>query len=304
MNIIGILVSILNSYRLFWIGSLAQILPNISVIICIIFNSENIDVEVLGQGTLIGHLVFTLILIYSVFSLAKNNKIKLLNNLNRNIFNDLIILSKKAIPLILVILIAQWGVIELNSSLSELNEGTLSNFGFAWKLLAIVSILPAAIGAVLLPSFSYSYSENDLLGLKNLTKNAFSMSVYITIPVTIFLCIERLEIINLIFGWKKMNGVAINETAIIFGLLILGVPASACSVTLSKVAIVMNDKLTLIIIAILLSSITIFFADLTCNTWGVVGLSVMCSVISWIGLTLQLAIQSLRYNIIQLKESF
>jgi len=299
----GVLVSILNSYRIFWISPLIQTIPNIAVISLIAFNINNLDIEILGIGTLIGYMIITICFLYSVYKVAKNNGIDLYQDIKISKISEILVLTKKAIPLILVIAIGQWGVIEINKSLSELSGGTLSNFGFAWKLLAIVSIIPLGMGVVLFPAFSEDYSTKEISRLRNMTKSAFRMTVYLTIPLVIFLFIEKNEIILLLFGSKKMSIEAIDETAIIFGLLVIGAPASATSITLSKIAVVMNDKFTLIGIAVLASLITGIIASTIGKTWGVFGLSIMCSLLAWISLFIQIAYQSKKYKIINLKKS-
>ena len=299
----GVLISILNSYRIFWIGSLLQIIPNIAVILWVIFNFNKLDIEILGKSTLIGYFAMATILLIAVYGVAKKNGINLRRDIKISKINELFSILKRALPLILVILIGQWGIVEINRALSELSGGTLSNFGFAWKLLAITSIMPVGIGAVLLPAFSDVYSRDDVSGLRDLAKSAFRMTAYLTMPMALFLFIEKNEIVQLLFGGKNMGVGALEGTALIFGFLVIGAPASAIALTMSKIAVVINDKFTLVGISILVSIITGFLSSSVGNAWGENGLAIMCTILAWLGLFIQFSYQAMRYKIIGLKES-
>ena len=129
-----------------------------------------------------------------------------------------------SLPLLATILVGQWGIVVVNRALSEMPPGTLADFGYAWKLLMLAGLLPAALATVIFPAFSDAHANRDTAELSRLAMRALRMTLLLTLPLAMFLWVERTPLVGLIFGRGGMSEAALDETGRLFAILLVGAP--------------------------------------------------------------------------------
>lgn len=88
-------------------------------------------------------------------------------------------------PLVVTVILGQWTAIIINRSLSELPPGTLAEFGYAFRLLTVVGILPTVFGTIVFPDLSDATAKADLAEFSRLMNRALRMTLLITVPPTL-----------------------------------------------------------------------------------------------------------------------
>jgi len=200
------------------------------------------------------------------------------------------------------IIIGQWGSIIINRVLSEMPLGTLAEFGYAWKLLTLISLLPAGVATVIFPSFSDAHANNDLPEFSRLVTRAFRMTLLLTLHLATVLFVERMPLVRLIFERGTMDITAVAETAQLFGILLVGAPAGALSAALYKVAFSMQDTKSPTIVAIISALAITVLVPHAAETGGANGVAWAFSAITWRSTLIMLGYQIFRYRITPLWE--
>jgi putative peptidoglycan lipid II flippase len=237
----GMASGILSVYRIFWLSAVAQMLPNLLLILTIVAAGEAAGAWVLALGVLLGYLAMLPLFIYGLARVGKDARIGLSECLKFASKDDLLRALHLSLPLLLTIFIGQWSTIIINRTLSAMPAGTLAEFGYAWKLLGLVSLLPAGLATVIFPAFSEAHANDDPAELTRLALRALRMTLFLTLPLAMLLIVERVQVVQLMFGRGGMTVGAVSETGLLFGILLFGAPAGALSVALSKVAFAMHD---------------------------------------------------------------
>lgn len=297
----GVASGILYVYRVFWLSTIAQLLPNLFVILAIFIIGGQWGVDALAVGVLSGYSAMLGLFGYNLFR-RRESHIKLSTWLKLGPREGLLKALHLSLPLLLTIFIAQWGIVIINRTLSEMPSGTLAEFGYAWKLLALVNLVPTALATVIFPSFSDAYANNNSSEFSRLVTRAFRMTLLLTLPLTAVLFIERIPLVNLIFGRGEMSIMAVAETGQLFGILLIGAPASALSAALSKVAFSMQDTRTPAIVALISASAITALVPHVAETGGSNGVVWAFSAITWGGTLLMLGYQILHYRIMCVRE--
>ena len=295
----GIFSTVLNIHKKYLLTSLVQVIPNLTIIIFIIVFYKNFNsAYVVGLAVLIAYIIMTLILFFNFFYLFKKKNYFLFKNYIFPDFIEINTVFKRAVPLMLLIFVSQLGIIEINKNLSLIGNGVISNFWFSWKLLALVSIIPTGITYIIFPELSVLISEKKDFDIFNLIKKAFQMTIFLTIPICFFLIIMSHDLVFILFGHGKMNYEDVRIIAYSFSILLIGTPASAAALALSKVAIIFNDKFTIIGLSSLSSVVVVLFVKPISNHYGIFGICALCSFLAWICFFIQLNHQAKIYKII------
>ena len=155
----GVMSSVLYIHRIFWLPPACQLLTNLFVITAIISVGNKLGGGSIALGIMLGYLLMFGLHFYFLGKIAKTSNIRLLTCLKMGKKKGVLKAIRLSLPLIGMIFASQWGSIIINRALSQLPSGSLANYGYAFKLLAFVGILPASLLTVMFPSFSDAYAQ-------------------------------------------------------------------------------------------------------------------------------------------------
>lgn len=300
----GIFSAILNVHKKYLLTSAIQVIPNLTIIIFILFFYKYFNsAYVVGVAVFLSYLIMTTVLFFNLFNLFNKNNFFIFSKFYLPDMLEIKNFFKRAIPLILLIIISQLGIIEINKNLSLLGSGIISNFWFSWKLLALVSIVPTGITYIFFPEISRLISEKKNIDIFNLIKKTFQMTVFLTFPICFFLIVMSHDLVFILFRHGEMDYENVKVIALAFAFLLVGTPASAISLALSKAAIVYKDNFTIIGISSISSIIMVFLVSKISESFGIYGICIFVSVLAWICFFIQLYYQSMRYKIISFSNS-
>ena len=296
----GVASGILNVYRVFWLSAIAQILPNLFVVLVVFAMGKALGVGVLALGILLGYTVMLGLFAYALFRISKGAGIRLSDCLKVGPRDGLLKALHLSIPLIVTIFIGQWGIIFINRALSGMSLGTLAEFGYAWKLLALISLIPAGLATVIFPAFSEAYANNNRFEFSRLVTRAIRMTLLLTLPLAAALFVERIPIVSLMFGRGGMSITAVTETAQLFGILLIAAPAGALNAALCKVAFSMHDTKSPTAVALISALAITGMVPYAATVSGADGVALAYGAIIWGSTLLMLGYQIFRYRIMPL----
>ncbi len=298
----GVVSGILYVYRVFWLSPVAQLLPNLFVVLSIFVVGRELGVGALALGILLGYTAMLGLFSYTLIRISKDSRIRLPACLKLGPRDGLLKALHLSVPLVVTIFIGQWGIIIINQALSGMPPGTLAEFGYAWKLLALIGLLPAGLATVIFPAFSDAHARDNLAEFSRLVVRAFRMTLLLTIPLAAVLFVERIPLVNLMFGRGGMSMTAVSETGQLFGILLIGAPAGVLSVVLYKVAFSMQDTKSPTIVALISALAITGLVPHVAETGGANGVALALSAITWGGTLLMLGYQIFRYQIMRVWE--
>ncbi len=295
----GVISGILYCYRVFWLPPVTQLLSNLFLILAIVVLGASMGSGSLALGILLGSLAMFGLHLYALIQVAKDSGIHFLSCLKPGQWDGVSKALYLAIPLIGMIVVGQWGIIVINRYLSEMPSGTLANFGYAWKLLLIVGLLPASLATVIFPAFSDAQARNDPVEFSRLVTRAIKMTLLLTLPLATVLFVERLPLISFMFERGAMSRSAVAQTAQLFGLLLIGAPAAALGAVLSKVSFSMQDMKSPSVVTLVTAIVITLFVPYAAKTYGVNGIALAFSGITWAGTLSLLGYQIYKFGIIR-----
>lgn len=237
----GVINSVLQVYRVFWLGPVTQLLTNLLLIVSIVTVGREWGEESIAFGILAGGLAMLGLHLKVLFRFLRSEKIVPGVFLQLGPWNGIAKAFRLSLPLLGMIAISQWGSILINRELSEMETGTLADFGYAFKLLALAGILASSLSVVIFPALSSAQATDNLLEFSRLVSRSVRMTMFLTIPLTVFLFVSRDPLISLMFEGGAMSRGALEETRLLFGILLTGAPAGALMVVLQKVAFSRQD---------------------------------------------------------------
>ncbi|MHB1688298.1 MAG: murein biosynthesis integral membrane protein MurJ [Ignavibacteriaceae bacterium] len=298
----GVVSGILYVYRVFWLSAVAQLLPNLFVVMSIFIASRELGVGALALGILLGYTAMLGLFIHTLIHISRVSSIRLSACLKLGPRDGLQKALYLSVPLVLAIFIGQWGSIIINRALSGMPPGTLAEFGYAWKLLALISLLPAGLATVIFPAFSDAHANNNPSEFSRLVTRAFRMTLLLTLPLAAALFVERIPLVSLIFRRGGMSMTAVAETGQLFGILLVGAPAGALSAALYKVAFSKQDTKSPTIVALISALAITGLVPHAAETGGANGVAWAFSAITWGSTLIMLGYQIFRYRIMPVWE--
>lgn len=241
MALSGVASGVLYCHQVFWPPVAAPILTNLFAIAAIIAVGREWGSGSLVPGILLGSLAMFVLHLYYLLRIARTSNIDLPALLKLGPWDGVARAVRLSAPLLGMIFIGQWSIIINNRVLSEMPPGTLANFGYAWKLLALVGILPTSLATVIFPAFSAVGARRDAAELSRLTTRAVRMTLLLTVPLAAFLYVMRAPIVSLLFERGVMSKTAVTDTIEFFGLLLIGATASVLMGILYKIFFSVQD---------------------------------------------------------------
>ena len=236
----GVAAGVLYAHKVFWVPPVAHLAGNIILVLFIVGMGRVFGATSLIFGVLASSLVGTLLFVGALIRLMRRAGAR--PNFSCNVAHPGVRKALRlALPLLATVLLAQWAAVVMNRVLSELPSGTLSLFGYAWKLVTAVSLVPSALALVLFPRLAEIRSSLGEGDFGEISARALRMALFMAIPLTCILYVQRASLITLLFQRGAFSLAESESVARLYGLLLLGAPAGVALVYMEKIFYALQD---------------------------------------------------------------
>ncbi len=227
----GAACGILFAYDVIQVGALAQLTSNLVMALAIILIGGKMGPNSLIIGVLGGAVGSTAICTYKLNQIRRKFgpthraaiRVKLLWQA-----------AGLAAPLLVAIIVGQSTSVVVNRTLSFLAVGSLASFGYAVKMGMLVQLAPNAMTTVLFPKLSANWFSKDKSTFGPVCAKGIRAALFISLPLTCICYVGQTAIVAILLGRGAFHGTDVRTAGILFGLMIIGAPASTVVVSLSR----------------------------------------------------------------------
>ncbi len=256
LGVSSILGNMLQANKRFFSYAIAPILYNIGIIFGALFLTKYFGVYGLALGVVFGAFLHFLIQLPPAFKLGFKYKFSF------NIFDPSL---KKMVllagPRVIGLFAYQLNFIVITAIGSSLASGSIAIFNFANNLQFIpIGIVALSFVTAVFPFLSESYAKNNIkefLGKFYLTVNQI---LFLVIPISVFLILERIQIVRVILGTGQFSWEDTRLTAAALGLFALSVFSQSLVPLFSRAFFAMGDSKTPVLVNVSSLAINIAFS--------------------------------------------
>lgn len=272
LGISSLLGGVLQSFKNFFIFSLAPIFYNLGIISGALWLVPIMGVSGLAWGVVLGAFLHMLIQIPTVRSLGFHWKLFYLN-LRENNFKEIV---KMMIPRTLSLAITQINLLVITIIASTLDSGSLTVFNFANNLQSFpIGIFGISFAVAVFPTLSAIAFDTEKL-IKNFSYT-FRQILFFIIPSTILFITLRAQIIRVIYGTGEFSWQDTISTIDVLGFFALSLFAQATIPLLTRVFYARHNSKTPFFIGLISVIINIFLSIFFSERMGVSGLALAFS---------------------------
>ncbi|EJV9414805.1 polysaccharide biosynthesis C-terminal domain-containing protein [Vibrio vulnificus] len=192
-NVLLLRMQAVNEFK---VSSFSNIPQTIAVIFIILFSNQ-IGGKYLALINVIGPLV-SLLFLGTFYVYRYNSTFRITKNILTLSDNEKAII-KLSLPLLISSFLNQLNLIVDRNLASGLDEGMLAALGYSIKICAILSSIILPLLVVFLPSFSSKSGENKLIEIRKEVNKILSTSIYLLLPIILFVCLNVTELVELLF---------------------------------------------------------------------------------------------------------
>jgi putative peptidoglycan lipid II flippase len=274
LSLSGIFSGILQSFRRFFLYSLAPILYNIGIIIGALFLVPSFGIKGLAYGVVLGSFLHMLIQLPGVLSLGYRFKF-LLDFGDKGLKKILIMM----VPRTLTLVITQLNFIVTTVIATSLSAGSLSVFNFANNLQSFpIGIFGVSFAVAAFPILSAAAFRPDKL-VKHFS-DAFRQILFFIIPSTVLLLILRAQLTRLAFGSGSFDWEDTVSTFETLGFFSISLFAQATIPLLIRIFYARHDSRTPFFIGLISVAANVLLALNLSSRLGVQGLALAFSLSS------------------------
>lgn len=291
LGISSILGGILQSFKRFFVYSLAPIVYNIGIIFGALFLTPHFGIHGLAYGVVIGAFLHMLIQVPTVFRLGFKPKLSF-DYKNKNVVKIAIMM----IPRTLSLAVGQFNLLVITVIASTLSVGSLAAFNYANNLQTFpVGIFGISFAIAAFPTLSaYAFDKTKLIFNFSAT---FRKILFFIVPSTVLLLTLRAQIIRVVFGAGQFDWEDTLLTMETFQFFIISLFAQATIPLLVRMFYVRHNSSTPFFIGLFSASVNVFLSFYFSKTMGVAGLALAFSIsnivnfiLLWVLLRLELGI--------------
>ncbi|MFH1509022.1 MAG: murein biosynthesis integral membrane protein MurJ [bacterium] len=192
-NIAG---SVLQSFKKFFLYSLAPLFYNLGIIFGIIVLVPKYGVHGLAYGVILGAILHLLVQLPAVFILGFRYKIKF--DLQQK---SISLLTRLMGPRTLSLLIVQINLLIITAIASFLQEGSITIFNFANNLQSVpIGVIGISFAVAAFPFLSEASSKNNYQKFLSYFSKAFRQIIFYIVPISVLMFVLRAQIVRLVLG--------------------------------------------------------------------------------------------------------
>lgn len=279
----GVGTGILYAQGVFWVPVAASTAGNVIILAVLLSANRDSACPALITGTLIASCVTLGLLLVTLVPLMRRARVSARVLLSFELGNASVREAiAMALPLTVLVFAGQAASITINRVLCRELSGTVATFGYAWKMLQLVTIAPTALATVLFPKFAETWQLSSSDGFSQTCTRGVRMGLYLAFPLTMACFVLRLPLTILLFHRGAYSLEAAAATAHLFGLLLLAAPASVLSAYLQRISYALQNTLMPSLIQSAGYALVSVFAPLVGSWFGADGLCVLIMATQWL----------------------
>ncbi len=280
LGISGIFGSVLQSFKAFFIYSVAPILYNLGIIFGALFLVPAFGIYGLAWGVVIGAFLHMSIQLINVAALGYHWQWNF--NLRNKGFCQIM---KLMVPRTLGLVVTQINFLIVTIIGSTLAAGTITIFNLANNIQSFpLGLFGVSYAVAAFPTLSeLAEKKKQFIGTLSL---AVREILFFILPSTAFLIVLRAQIVRVILGWGRFNWedtVITLETLAIFAVSLF---AQALLLIVIRAYFALHDSKTPFFTGLLAAAVNVVLAVLFSRDYGVLGLALAFSISSILNLIL------------------
>jgi putative peptidoglycan lipid II flippase len=276
LGLSNILGGVLQSFKRFFVYSLAPIFYNIGIIIGALFFTRWWGIYGLAWGVVAGAIAHMLVQAPAVWQLGFRYR-WLLNFANSNVRK----IGKLMIPRTLGLAVSQINLVVMTVIASTLVPGSLAVFNLANNLqyfpVGIIGISFAVAAFPLLGEFAAAGKKEKMV--KSFSHTTRQILFFI-VPASVLLLVLRAQIVRVIFGSGSFDWEDTILTADTLAYFVVSLFAQALIPLLARFFYAMQDTKTPFVIGLVSAGVNVLAAIFLVKPWGVAGLAMAFSLAS------------------------
>ena len=256
LGISNILSNVLQVHKMFFSFALAPVLYNIGIIVGALFLARPFGVAGLALGVVLGAFFHFLIQLPPLARLGF--KFRLVFDWAHPGLKKIVWLS---LPRTVGLAAYQINFIVITAIASAISSGSVSVFNFANDLQYVpIGIVALSFISAVFPSLSARYARNDISGFLNEFYLTVNQILYLVIPLSVFLILERAQIVRVVLGYGQFSWEDTRLTAAALGAFALSIFAQSLTPLFSRAFYAIQDTKTPILINVVSAALNIFFS--------------------------------------------
>jgi len=260
LGLSAIFGSILQSFRRFFVYSLAPIFYNVGIIIGALYLVDYFGIYGLAWGVVLGSFFHLLVQIPPTFSLGYKYQ-AIFNWRDKNVRK----VGRLLIPRTLTLIINQVNFLVVTVVGSTLAVGSLAIFNLSNNLQSFpLGIFGVSLAVAALPILSTLAVKNNLADFVSVISSTFRQTLFFIIPISILLYVLRAQIVRIILGSGAFSWLDTRLTAATLAIFALGLFAQGTLPLLVRGFYALHDTKTPFYIGLLalIANLTglVFFA--------------------------------------------
>lgn len=244
----GLVMAVLNAHQYFAAPAFAPSVYNIGIIIGAVALAPSMGVQGLAWGTVLGAGLHIAIQLPALARLP-HLKLRPLFDINTDGVREVITLMLPRLLGLAVVQINFWVNIALASTMVR---GSLSALQTAYTLMfTVLGVLGQSVGTAVFPTLSTQYAEGDSVGFQRTFANAFSNTLFLSIPAGFGLAVLSVPILGVLFERGEWDRAATYATAWALIFYAIGLAGHAALEILARTYYALNDTWTPVRIGVL-----------------------------------------------------
>lgn len=273
-----ILSGVLNSFKRFFIYSLAPLFYNLSIIIGASVFAPKYGLIAVVYAVIIGSIIHALVQLPSVVKLGFK-------------YQPIIDFKNKAVKRVIKLMIPRTIGMGMNQIMlviytaiaSTLAVGSISAFNLSNNIQTMpVVVLGTSFATAVFPTLTLKISEGDKNGFAFYFNRSMRSIAFLLIPTTVIFILLRAQIVRLILGSGKFGWDDTKKTALTLGFFALSLLAQGLIPLISRGFYALKNTRTPMYISIFTVFVSVIFGYLLANAMGVAGLALAFSIGSFI----------------------
>jgi putative peptidoglycan lipid II flippase len=164
-----------------------------------------------------------------------------------------------------------------------LQTGALSAFNLGMLLLQIpLGVIGVPLGIVLLPALATELATGTMARFLGMVGRALRLLVFVMLPIAALGMVLRREIVDLLFQYANFDEAAVQMTAAVLFVLLIGLTAHSMIAVLARTFYAEQDTLTPVIAAISAVVVNVTVAYLAVGPYGLDGLAFAIAAGAWL----------------------
>ncbi len=271
LGISSVFGGVLQSFKRFFIYSLAPVMYNIGIIIGVLFFVDYWGVYGLAWGVVLGAFLHMLIQVPVVFGLGFRYKLKF-DLKNQNLRK----IGRMMVPRTMSLAISQFNLLVITVIASGLAGGSLAVFNFANNLQSFpVGIFGISFAIAAFPAMSgVAFNKNKLVERFSFTVRQI---LFFIVPATVLFITLRAQIVRVILGAGKFGWTDTVLTFNSLGFFAISLFAQALIPLLIRVFYARHNSKTPFFVGLVALFVNVVFALYFSDLFGVTGLALAFS---------------------------